>query len=367
MKFFRALPFLLALIVFLSSCQSTRVYVKSQSLFYDNDTIVEERSSVTRYDYKDKNGTVSEKQKEVEAYTKTYYDFSDNYIITEKDNSKKLVHYFLAEREITSRKGKDTVTFYLIETEVSQKQKSGTTKVLGQKKVNYSKGVFKDFSSTIEFTKAEEELYKTVSEKFLQQLNKSGEEEGTLDNSLRLRTENSTEKITVVSNTNGSYIAYSFLGKPFVIAGASVWNVLKCFGYAVINFMGGYAFFDGYSDDFWLMPSYSASKAKADAAKEANSIKYYPEYHIPFTNNHITVDKYNRDVEVKKILGEDAENITAVEHYEYDNTMSVTLSAETDAVSTAAVAGVVGTVITIPVSGASWIMGFVAAAANSFN
>ena len=80
MKLFRTLPFLLALIVFLSSCQSTRVYVKSQSLFYDNDTIVEERSSVTRYDYKDKNGTVSEKQKEVEDYTKTYHDFSDNYI-----------------------------------------------------------------------------------------------------------------------------------------------------------------------------------------------------------------------------------------------------------------------------------------------
>ena len=85
------------------------------------------------------NITVSEKQKEVEAYTKTYYDFSDNYIITEKDNSKTTVHFFLAEREMTSRKKKDLVTFYLMETEVSQKQKSVTTKVLGQKKVNYSK------------------------------------------------------------------------------------------------------------------------------------------------------------------------------------------------------------------------------------
>ena len=162
------------------------------------------------------------------------------------------------------------------------------------------------------------------------------------------------------SKTNGKYVAYTFLGKPFVLIGASAWNVIKCGGYAIINFFGGWSFVHGSSDPFWLMPSYSESKNTAAAAKEANRIKYYPEYHIPLTNNHISVDKYNRKVEVEMLFAEGSEQITAVEHHEYDNTMSVSLSAKTDAVSTAATAGLVGTVITIPVSGASWVFGAIA-------
>ena len=355
MKILKTLLLSLLFTCLFCSCESTRVYVKSQSLFYDNDYLVEER------------GTVSEDQKEVENYVKTYYDFSDKSIITEKENSNPVVHYFVAEKEKTSKKKYDVVTFSLIETPQSKKQSNEPARVLGHKKVKYKKNSFKSLSNTIKLSKSDKELYAAVEKDLLVQLNKSGSDEEYINNSLKLRTENSTEKITVISNTNGSYIAYSFLGKPFVIIGASAWNVLRCFGYAVLNFMGGYAFFDGYSDTLWMMPSYSDSKMKADIAKEANRIKYYPEYHIPFTNNHIIIDRYNRDIEVKKIIGENAEDITAVEHFEYDNTMSVTLSAKTDAASTAAIAGVAGTVITIPVSGTSWVMGFVAAVANSVN
>ncbi len=177
------------------------------------------------------------------------------------------------------------------------------------------------------------------------------------DKTIKKRTENVTERVTVISTSNTNYILYSFLGKPLVIAGATVWNILKCAGYALINFGGGYNLTTGKGDSLWKLPSFKDSQEKAAIAREENRIKYYPEYHIPFTDNKIIVDKYDKNIEVEKLVGEDAEQITAVEHQEYDNSMSVSLSAKADAASTAATANLVGTVVTIPVSVVTWVAG----------
>ena len=56
---------------------------------------------------------------------------------------------------------------------------------------------------------------------------------------------------------------------------------------------------------------------------------------------------------------EDGEVITPIEHMELANTMEVTRSAKADAAATAAVAGAIGTGVTIPVSVATWIGGAV--------
>ena len=45
------------------------------------------------------------------------------------------------------------------------------------------------------------------------------------------------------------------------------------------------------------------------------------------------------------------------QHSHYDNSMSVSMSAKADANSTAAVVGLVGTVITVPVSAITWVGG----------
>ena len=52
---------------------------------------------------------------------------------------------------------------------------------------------------------------------------------------------------------------------------------------------------------------------------------------------------------LKKVVSEDK--------FEYDNTLSVNLSAKADANQTASTVGVIGTIITVPVSVVSWIGG----------
>lgn len=177
----------------------------------------------------------------------------------------------------------------------------------------------------------------------------------------KTRSEICVEKVTVHSTVDSSYLAYSFLGKPFVILGATTWNILKCFGYAFINFGGGYNFATGnYSsnnDSAWMLPSYKKSKEKAAVAKEANRIKHYPEYHKVFTNNHIEVDTYNQIAGAESSRLSDSEKIYAVQHSEFDNTMSVSLSSKADAASTAATANIIGTAVTIPISAITWVGG----------
>ena len=55
-----------------------------------------------------------------------------------------------------------------------------------------------------------------------------------------LRVEKTTEKVTVESKTNAGFVAYTFLGKPFVIAGCVSLELLKSCGYALGNLIGGY-------------------------------------------------------------------------------------------------------------------------------
>lgn len=204
--------------------------------------------------------------------------------------------------------------------------------------------------------------YKDVNKKRKTQQNVTELAETTEENSAtKTRSEICVEKVTVHSTVDSGYLAYSFLGKPFVILGATTWNILKCFGYAFINFGGGYNFATGnYSsnnDSVWMLPSYKKSKEKATAAKEANRIKYYPEYHKAFTNNHIEVDTYNQIAGAESSRLSDSEKIYAIQHSEFDNTMSVSLSSKADAASTAATANIIGTAVTIPISAITWVGG----------
>lgn len=173
-----------------------------------------------------------------------------------------------------------------------------------------------------------------------------------------------SERVRVESTPDVGFILYSFLGKPFVIAGASAWNALKCAGYALYNFSGGYSAVV-YGNAYWKMPDYRKAKETAAAAREANRIQYYPEYHIPFTSNVITVDRFDRDVSV--LSRADGEEIIPVETQVFGNKMSVSCSAAADAASTAAVAGLVGTVVTVPVSVLTWIGGAVVGAMAQMN
>ena len=85
--------------------------------------------------------------------------------------------------------------------------------------------------------------YKDVNKKRKTQQNVTELAETTEENSAtKTRSEICVEKVTVHSTVDSGYLAYSFLGKPFVILGATTWNILKCFGYAFINFGGGYNF-----------------------------------------------------------------------------------------------------------------------------
>lgn len=204
--------------------------------------------------------------------------------------------------------------------------------------------------------------YKDVNKKRKTQQNVTELAETTEENSAtKTRSEICVEKVTVHSTVDSGYLAYSFLGKPFVILGATTWNILKCFGYAFINFGGGYNFATGnYSsnnDSVWMLPSYKKSKEKATAAKETNRIKYYPEYHKAFTNNHIEVDTYNQIAGAESSRLSDSEKIYAIQHSEFDNTMSVSLSSKADAASTAATANIIGTAVTIPISAITWVGG----------
>lgn len=204
--------------------------------------------------------------------------------------------------------------------------------------------------------------YKDVNKKRKTQQNVTELAETTEENSAtKTRSEICVEKVTVHSTVDSGYLAYSFLGKPFVILGATTWNILKCFGYAFINFGGGYNFATGnYSsnnDSVWMLPSYKKSKEKATAAKEANRIKHYPKYHKAFTNNHIEVDTYNQIAGAESSRLSDSEKIYAIQHSEFDNTMSVSLSSKADAASTAATANIIGTAVTIPISAITWVGG----------
>ena len=167
----------------------------------------------------------------------------------------------------------------------------------------------------------------------------------------------STEKISVASSLNTPYMLYSFVGKPFVVLGSSGLSLVKCLGYACVNFIGGYSAATG-GDVFWMMPDTKKAKEKAAYARENNGISYYPEYHKAFTNNHIEVTSYNQDTSNKfSQLTDNEAKVSNEEHLSYDNSLSVERSISADANATASVVGWVGTAITVPVSAITWVGG----------
>lgn len=347
------------------SCETTKVYIKTSQQLYEDDFLVEETSTLVRFDYKEEDGKTVEEKTEMGSFSKHYYDIPDNYIYISND-SPTIIHRINVEKEkdLNSAENDEKVVFSLIKEEIDVEAEIEKTRLLGKRTMSIKNGeivMSSSDNSQVQFTGStfsgqDLELFEKVSQLVISQVQKDLNENED-DKSIKKRTENVTERVTVISTSNTNYILYSFLGKPLVIAGATAWNILKCAGYALINFGGGYNLTTGKGDSLWKLPSFKDSQEKAAIAREENRIKYYPEYHIPFTDNKIIVDKYDKNIEVEKLMGEDAEQITAVEHQEYDNSMSVSLSAKADAASTAATANLVGTVVTIPVSVVTWVAG----------
>ena len=170
----------------------------------------------------------------------------------------------------------------------------------------------------------------------------------------RLRDYSSSEKVTVKSKLNVGYVLYTFLGKPFVVVGATVYNLTKCAAFATVNFIGGYLSI-AHSENglVWMMPDVKKAKQNAALARENNGIKYYPEYHKAFTNNHIAVEAFSNTID------QNGNVVNTKQSYSYDNSISVKRSISADANATASVIGVAGTALTIPVSAVTWVGGAV--------
>lgn len=339
---------------FLASCKTTEnTYIKTKNCLYENDVLVREEVKAT------KDGQI------IDARTRSVHDFSKAFSTAYSDESKNLVYAFSVQKTKTFGEPYETVDFNLIEyyeTKNGIKETVIGTRCMRMQNNKYI--YFKDNRKKMvrdmgdHFPAEFEEAFVKIAADFEASLNAVAPEEEDEDEKNSSQSKNESEKIIVKSTPNQSYIVYQFAGKPFVIAGAAAWNILKCAGYACINFIGGYNAASGNVNGMlWMLPSWKKSKEKAEAAKEANKVKYYPEYHIPFTNNHIIIEKYDRDISVVAVAGEDAEIITPIERYEYDQSISVERSAAADAASTAAFAGMVGTAVTIPVSVITWVGG----------
>lgn len=341
-------------ICFLSfmSCMSTREYMKTQTQLFEDGELVAEEYSLRR------DGKV------LESSASAFYDLSEKFIYTAEDDTETTMDTFIALREQSSKSSNEQVTFTLWEYTKSKTGGGVNSSQLGKKTVRVKDGKLSAYTdSSGKKIKAKGDKYSAELEKFFSDnlddmIDFIYKGDGSDSAATNRQSVSTTEKVTVESVPNGSYITYSIIGKPFVVAGVTAWNVVKCAGYALINFAGGYNTATGSSSGrLWMLPSYKKSKEKAETAKEANKIPYYPEYHMPFTNNHIIVEKFDRDISVLSLADENAEEIVPIERYEYDNTMSVERSASADAASTAAVAGLIGTGVTIPVSVVTWVGG----------
>ncbi|MBQ5491132.1 MAG: hypothetical protein IIT68_03640, partial [Treponema sp.] len=326
--------------------------------------LIQEQSSLTKNKHLKSQTTV------------TYHDLSNaGYLITSTSRTATKAHSFMAT--VTRKYGStySDVEYTLIETTLNRTTNKFTTTALGTKTARIdSNGNFvssSDGNATVmfkgsTFSSDDEDLFKQVASLTSVALgSKSGlayASEISEGNGKSYYIEEKVEEITVESEPNTEYIVYSFLGKPFVILGTGVWNILKCAGYAIINAGAGYNMTLGSERadlPIWMMPSMSTAREKFEEAKEANEIPYYPEYHIPFTNNRITVVTTEQHSNEAFITKKNAVVVSRVSR-DYTNTMSVQRSAQADAAYTAGVAGLIGTGVTIPVAGLSWVAGFAA-------
>ncbi len=391
--FFYVLVFVCLSPLFFVSCVST--YVKTSDKFYEDGVLVSETYVET------KQGKDGSSGKEKSFVNSTYHDLSNaGHIITAsetktQDNGNSIsyiieetAHSFVAQK-VDKKKESFDITYTLIETvvtdigemskngEISNRELYYDTRVLGSKSFKADKNgraISSASSSTVftgdDFAPEDEELFEEVLALTLYSVVNppdvefDEEKDEAVGKSYKL--EMTTEEIEVNSTANGQYIAYSFLGKPFVIAGSTVWNLIKCVGYSFVNFAGGYQLATGgtgWGEDnnqYWLMPSFNTAKQKFEEAKEENAIKYYPEYHIPLTDNSIKVTKLEENT-YEGFVSEDMVHVKRSVVDTYDNSMSVSRSASADATYTSGVVGVIGTGVTIPVSCITWVGGFAVA------
>ena len=301
-----------------------------------------------------------------------YHDLSNaGYIITDSNPTNTKAHSVTAQVTTTKGKTYSDVEYYILETAVNTTTNRFSTTVIGKKiaRLNNKNGdwvpIAQGDRSDIfvgEPLSERDEAFFTLVAGITRETLVSGAEDAEIHESQgkSYRTEENLKEITVVSVPNKTYIAYSIMGKPFVIAGVAAWNLLKCAGYSFYNFVGGYNLTLGKDKadmPLWLMPSMKTAKDKFAVAKAANEIVYYPEYHLPFTDNTITVVSTEQESAARYITKDNVEiKRQTVDHL--TNTMSVNKSVEADAAYTAGVAGLIGTGVTIPVAAASWVVGF---------
>lgn len=312
------------------SCVTTDLYSKTDNQILQNDIVVGKKSSFS------KNGNI----------------VSESSMVRKTGTSKGI--QVVAEISTDSKQYEDTanVKFY----------KNG--KLLAEKIFQMKDGVIVGSDSPENSSTDEESSQKAVSDdELIAAASEVIAAQPHTDASLEIGSEKLLlktvgEDVKVESTPNKAYIAYSFLGKPFVIAGCTAWGLIKCAGYAFINFSGGYSTVRG-DGFFWKMPDVAKSQAKANAAREANRITSYPKYHIPFTNNHITVNTITTETSNAFSKSGREVKVTSKQELEFDNSISVARSAKADANSTASVIGLVGTIVTVPVSAVTWVGGAV--------
>ena len=170
-----------------------------------------------------------------------------------------------------------------------------------------------------------------------------------------LTVETNSTRITVISEPDYKFIAYFCSVKPFSIAGASTVSLGKCLFYASMVFIFASI---NYVPERWkgLIFYYEEEKEKMIAARTENKIPFYPEFHKPFTKNHIIVEKTASKTSAYKTQDEKSV-VVSYEKYEFDNSIYVSREIKKDYYSTVYVVKHIGNIITIPVAVVSCVAG----------
>jgi len=169
-----------------------------------------------------------------------------------------------------------------------------------------------------------------------------------------LTVETYSTKITVISEPDYKFIAYSFFVKPFIIAGVTTVSLGKCLFISVGVFF--FAAIDYAPEVEKPLFDFEEDKRKMIKARAKNKIDFYPEFHKPFTKNHIIVEKTVSKISAYKTKDEETV-VISYEKNEYDNSIFVSREIKKDYYSTVYVINHVGNVITIPVSLVSAVAG----------
>ena len=115
------------------SCETTKVYIKTSQQLYEDDFLVEETSTLVRFDYKEEDGKTVEEKTEMGSFSKHYYDIPDNYIYISND-SPTIIHRINVEKEkdLNSAENDEKVVFSLIKEEIDVEAEIEKTRLLGK-------------------------------------------------------------------------------------------------------------------------------------------------------------------------------------------------------------------------------------------